>query len=211
MRIYALAAVFTMAMGCSVAEPSGVVVSFPCTGSMEPTISCEDTALMELTDTAEVGDLVSFMPVKECGLTMRHTVHRVVAVRESEREREYRLRGDAAGEDDDCWIPESHLEGRIVSIERNVRPQNKELRRLVNDARSTFDRALTTYMAQAGRGLCDSWMQSPDMCLTQESILHAYENAASAKEAAECWIDAAKSAAYLTNGPPIFISCERGR
>ena len=122
---------------------------FACTGSMEPAITCLDTATwntsIQQTDVV-VGATISFAstacwPYEHAD--NRHA-HRVIAIRTVDGRPEYLTKGDANHEPD-CWVPLSTVDGYIIAIQKDVVPENAELRNHVNDAFAQYDTALDAY------------------------------------------------------------------
>ena len=142
------------------AKQSENVSGFRCTGSMEPVITCLDTATWVedfAPDDIVVGATISFANAAcwpDAG-TNRSTAHRVLDIRVTGGVTHYWPRGDANAEPDSCWVPHSAVDGYIIAIHRNTNLENTELRDKVNaaDARYASARAArvaawATYLAE---------------------------------------------------------------
>lgn len=122
---------------------------FLCTGSMEPKITCLD----EMTWLADsrpqditVGTVISFSP--DCWDDTpdnNPTAHRVMDIEVRDGVHYYWPKGDNNLEADGCWIPEQHVLGYLVDIEKNVVMENANLRSMVNAARTAYRNALDLY------------------------------------------------------------------
>ncbi|MBM3933941.1 MAG: hypothetical protein FJ319_06525 [SAR202 cluster bacterium] len=123
--------------------------SFRCTGSMEPKITCLDEALWLSNFKAEditLGAIVSFYPTSDCSITSGPVAHRVVDIRWLGGAYSFRTRGDAADEDDGCWLPSSSINSYLIDLYKNVRPEYAELRNAVNAARADLDAKEADYL-----------------------------------------------------------------
>ena len=121
---------------------------FACTGSMEPAITCLDTVTWNYNFTPDdlvVGATVR-VPNRACDLAAEPSTfaHRVIDIRTVAGQPEYLTKGDANPEPD-CWVPFHRINAYIIDIEKNVRPENAELRDHVNQARRDFDHASLIY------------------------------------------------------------------
>ena len=122
---------------------------FACTGSMEPVVTCLDEATWLQDFRPEdivVGATISFHPACWDDGEGRGTAHRVAAVEVRGGVHYYWPKGDNNLEADGCWIPEQNVQGYIVEIHRNVRPENAELREQVNAAIDAYKEAVTAYL-----------------------------------------------------------------
>ncbi len=122
---------------------------FACTGSMEPVITCLDEATwlyyFEPEDIV-VGATISFNPsCSEDEPDNRGTAHRVMKIEVRDGVHYYWPKGDNNLEADGCWIPEQHVRGYLIDIEKNVVMENANLRDMVNAARTAYRNALDLY------------------------------------------------------------------
>ena len=114
--------------------------SFACTGSMEPKITCLDEATWLENPKPEeivVGSVISFYPdcwTEEVVEDAAGTAHRVMDIKVENGVYSYWPKGDANEEPDGCWVPFDHVQGYIIEIHKDVRPENAVLRDFVNDA-----------------------------------------------------------------------------
>ena len=126
-------------------DPGGIrKVGNSCTGSMEPVVTCLDKTLwlydFDPTNIV-VGSTISFDPGcnEEEGKTDgRYTAHRVMEIKVEGGVHYYWPKGDASLVPDGCWIPEQHVSGYVVGIEKNVVPANAKLRDAVNGAKAAW-------------------------------------------------------------------------
>lgn len=98
-----------------------------CTGSMEPTISCDDLLVLyepsSITD-LDAGDVIYFRKqAPGCGAPMdgRFTLHRIQAVVSSADGIFFRTRGDAFASPDYCLVPASDVLYKLLTAVRNAR------------------------------------------------------------------------------------------
>ena len=126
------------------------VEGFLCTGSMEPKITCLDTATWMRDFSPEeivVGSVISY-PNRAClgDDTPGRTAHRVLAIQIIEGVHYYWPKGDALAEPDGCWVPYTAVDGYLVALHRNTVPANAMLRDEVNAARAAYDTAWEVYL-----------------------------------------------------------------
>ena len=126
-------------------EPSDTrTTGFRCTGSMEPKITCLDTATWLSVfgpNDIVVGATISF-PSTACELdgNRRILAHRVIEVRTVDGRPEYLTKGNASREPD-CWLPHSAVDAYITALHKNTNPENEKLRNSVNSWRRAYDAA----------------------------------------------------------------------
>ena len=115
---------------------------FACTGSMEPQITCLDRVhLAPPTDPEDivVGVVINVDP--HCGEgdgDGRGVAHRVTAIKVRNGVHYYATKGDAIGAVDTCWIPYSDVLEYLIAVDKDVYPENAELRDQVNSALAAF-------------------------------------------------------------------------
>lgn len=118
---------------------------FRCTGSMEPAITCLDSATwVAPADPADivVGTTISFDPnCFEENVDGRRTAHRVAATKVVNGVTYYWPKGDANERADGCWVPYSNVAGYLVELHRGTHPENAALRDQVNASRAAVDAA----------------------------------------------------------------------
>ena len=122
---------------------------FKCTGSMEPKITCLDTATW-LTDfypeDIVIGAVISFTPTAACELGSGPVAHRVMSVRRgASGDYYYWPKGDANSQDDGCWIPHTNVNGYMIELLLNTNLENSGLRNRVNTAKAAWDEARQNY------------------------------------------------------------------
>ena len=153
-------------------------VGFRCTGSMEPKITCLDSATWLRNFNPEdvtVGSVIIFTPTPECEIGLGTTSHRVLEIREVEGTYYYYWpKGDANADADGCWISDANVYGYMTELHKNTRPENGDLRNRVNAAISHRDETLSKYKAaeeaynQRYEEYCG---HNPDACtLDQERV-----------------------------------------
>ena len=121
---------------------------FLCTGSMEPKITCLDSATWLVNFNPEdiiVDTVIIFDPPAECDMGSGNVAHRVKAIRTASNTYFYWPKGDANAEADGCWIPHTNVLGYMIDLHKNVHPENADLRNRVNTAKAVMDVALSNY------------------------------------------------------------------
>ncbi|MDO8637336.1 MAG: hypothetical protein Q7R34_14090 [Dehalococcoidia bacterium] len=101
--------------------PEIVKSVFYCTGSMDPKITCMDTAEYLTNFKPEdvtVGAVIGMRNpgTYGCGLSGYRVTHRVMAIKIEGGEYFYRTKGDNNSEDDGCWIPSKAVDGYMISL-----------------------------------------------------------------------------------------------
>ena len=127
---------------------SYTLLSFSCTGSMEPTITCEDEAYGAVPSGPEsiaVGDIITFSSPADC--LNGNIVHRVVAIEIVDGAYFYQTQGDASATPDPCLVPFSAVGYRVVDIisGNSDDPRIVQLRGRVNTAKDAMDAAESAY------------------------------------------------------------------
>ncbi len=128
------------------------VSGFRCTGSMEPKLTCLDTATWLYDFQPEevvVGATISFKS-NACWLNdppNSNTAHRVTDIKVSGGVHYYWPQGDANSGPDDCWVPHTSVRGYIIEAHKNTRPQNATLRNNVNAAKAAYVAARDAWVA----------------------------------------------------------------
>ena len=121
---------------------------FRCTGSMEPAITCLDSATwIAPADPADivVGATISFDPnCFEGDVDGRRTAHRVAATKVVNGVTYYWPKGDANERADGCWVPYSNVHGYLVELHKGTHPENASLRDKVNASKAARDAAEAT-------------------------------------------------------------------
>jgi signal peptidase I len=129
--------------------PETYNVIFACTGSMEPKVTCLDSAIYLanfLPEEIVVGAVVSFNSPDGCSLSStRRVSHRVIAIADNNGPLNFRTKGDANEADDGCWVPASNIHGYMVELNKNTHPENTELRNRVNGAEAEYVAAHEAY------------------------------------------------------------------
>ena len=174
------------------------IVGFACTGSMEPVITCLDEARW-LDDfkpeDITVGSTISFDP--DCWESIADgssTAHRVLKIRIVNGVHQFWPKGDNNEEPDGCWVPETNVNGYIIAIYKNVRPERAPLRNAVNKAKADYIQARDEYRDYRERNGCH---RSEGECLFDygapyQTALRLYNKAEDAHVTYLCWIDYAK-------------------
>lgn len=112
------------------------VIGFKCTGSMEPVITCLDTATVQsniVPGDLSVGDIVDF----DCdGVGV---VHRITAISGNS----YTLKGDANDRPDDCVVTFDDISGLLLSVHigANHSPEKEAFRDIFLNAERKLDEA----------------------------------------------------------------------
>ena len=187
--------------------------TFSCTGSMEPKITCLDSATMlENFRPADitVGTTISFVPTAACRTKSESILHRVIKVKVEGGVYHYWPKGDASREADGCWIPEHNVNGYLVELHKNTEPDNATLRKTVNAAIAAADRAWSRY-AEKFELYCGFPPNSGSKCFLPghqvdeiERLITIYHEAADHEE---CWVDSAASAFRTYGGQVLYLVC----
>ena len=124
-----------------------LTLTFACTGSMNPYITCLDTGIGDSDFRPEdirIGVVVGVdLSQDGCAISGSRVLHRVSSLRGSGTSLEVRTKGDANASDDGCWLPYSRIRYILVEVHKgaNDSPENKETRESVQAAKSRLDRA----------------------------------------------------------------------
>ena len=126
------------------------VEGFLCTGSMEPAITCLDTATWVTVFSPEEivkGAVISF-DNRACrpGATAGRTAHRVQDTYLEDGVLHYWPKGDAHAESDGCWVPSTAVHGYIIELHKNTVPENAVLRDNVNASNAAYREAREAYV-----------------------------------------------------------------
>ena len=183
---------------------------FVCTGSMEPKITCLDEATWLENPRPEeitVGTVISFNPnCWEDEPDNSSTAHRVMDIKVENGVHYYWPKGDAADEPDGCWVPFDHVDGYMIEIHKDVRPENAELRRLVNAGADAYDDAVIAYYA-----LYDQHCERGERCTVPspayERLVALGETLDAAWDHYDCWLETARKAIYRKGEPPLYLQC----
>ena len=116
---------------------------FPtCTGSMEPKITCLDTAVVlqnfRPEDIAVDTVIAYFPPGQEEAGDGSPVFHRVTDIKIEDDVLHFWPKGDALDEPDGVWVPEGNVLGYLIEIRQGTRPENSALRERVNGARELY-------------------------------------------------------------------------
>ena len=186
--------------------------TFRCTGSMEPKITCLDSATLLknfLPQDITSGTVVSFRPTAACEPTGSRVLHRVVKTKVEKGIYYYWPKGDNNSVPDGCWVPESSVYGYVIELHKNTHLQNAELRNSVNSADAAAERAWDAYQSRRASYGCSNPNRVCTVSSTSRfnelSRLRAEYIAASAYH--QCWVQAAKNAWYPRYGKPVFPIC----
>ena len=184
---------------------------FACTGSMEPKITCLDEATFLDNPRPEeitVGTVIDFASNHcwEDASDDALTAHRVINIKAENGVYHYLPRGDA-NEEPDCWVPFDRINGYIIEIHKDVRPENAGLRQKVNEAEEKFDEAEAVYYELRDKH-CPSrplvcTLPSPDY----ERLVALRERRNKAWEYYDCWHESARNAIYQKGTPPLYRHC----
>ncbi len=126
---------------------------FKCTGSMEPKITCLDTATwLENFEPRHVtlGTVISFRVPAGCRLTESSNVaHRVIDMKLQDGTHFYWTKGDANTTDDNCWIRDTDVNAYLIELHKNTALRNTFLREKVNSSKVARVDAWTNYLSSA--------------------------------------------------------------
>ena len=146
-------------------------VGFRCTGSMEPKVTCLDSATWLRNFNPEdiaIGAVISFTPTPECELGSGGAVsHRVMDIKEVDGIYYYWPKGDANADADGCWIPDTNVYGYIIELHKDTHPGNNNLRNRMNAARAERDETFAQFKAaeeEYSRGYLEYCGHNPDAC-----------------------------------------------
>ena len=188
------------------------VSTFRCTGSMEPKITCLDSAtFLEnfLPEDITVGTVISFKPTAACMIDSESLAHRVLKVKVERGVHYYWPKGDNGEEPDNCWIPETNVRGYIIQLHKNTEPYNAGLRKVVNDAQAGMDKALAAYYEKredyCGRGHVGTCYLPVHQVSEVTGLLGQY---ATSLNYYTCTVNSARSALYYSDKrPPLYFPC----
>jgi len=129
---------------------------FPtCTGSMEPRITCLDTAVVLqnfLPEDIALDNVIAYYPPGQEGAGDGPPVfHRVTNIKVEDDVHYFWPRGDALDEPDGVWVPEGNVLGYLIELRPGTRPQNSALRDRVNGARELYASARDRMLEARGR------------------------------------------------------------
>ena len=201
--------------------PETSVGTFACTGSMEPAITCLDSALwLDNYDPYDivVGSVISFMPQEGCRPTAEHVSHRVIEAVKEENYVAFRTKGDNAYDDvdDGCWITPEYVQGYMTALYKGTHPENASLREDVNAARAETDRtevayvqAVSTYEDHIDR-YCPNYSCPQRYYPRATSLFDATEDSKEgyleASDVYECWLETAIN--LVQPIPVITLPCD---
>lgn len=141
--------------------PDTTVANFTCTGSMEPKITCLESARWLVNfDPADIvrGAVVVFGSIVDtiegsCVTEVggRRTSHRVIAIEGAGDNLRFRTRGDNNLWDDGCWLGAAQIESYMIDLYKDTNPGRAWLRELVNEARAKYVEARASYLDWVGR------------------------------------------------------------
>ena len=145
-----------------------------------------------------MGTTISFNPdCWEDEPNDRWTAHRVMDIKVENGVHYYWPKGDSNPEDDGCWVPEQHIRAYIIEIHRDVRPENAELRELVNAAKTVYNEARATYYELRDRHCPD---RDATCTAPTFAIYHRLVALGDALDAAwdhyDCWAQVARDSEY---------------
>ena len=189
--------------------------NFTCTGSMEPKITCLDSATYLtnfLPQDIVVGTVISFDPPATCKVQSdRGVSHRVAKVKVERGNYYYWPKGDNNEAADGCWVSEKRVEGYIIELHKNTHTENAQLRNSVNSAGADAERAWDAYRAKRTSYGCPNPNQT--CTVSSRGQLNVLNRLRSAYIAASiyhiCWVETAGNAWYSGFGPPVYIPCTK--
>ena len=170
---------------------------------MEPKLTCLDSATW-LEDFRPqdivVGATISFQG-RACSSDFPSGVriaHRVLDIRVVNGVYEYWPQGDANERPDGCWVPQTAVNGYIIEIHKNTRPENAMLRDNVNAARAAYVTARDAHYdlrqangCQRDRGTCyvDTDAQLATLNASRQRAVQAFDHY-------QCWLRNARASEY---------------
>ena len=123
-----------------------LTLTFACTGSMEPAITCLDTGTADSDygpEDISIGVVVSIdLSQDGCSISGSNILHRVSDLRGSDESLEVRTKGDANRQDDGCWVPYSRINSILIEVHKgaNSTPENVSARNRRTEAKAELDR-----------------------------------------------------------------------
>ncbi|MBI4282397.1 MAG: hypothetical protein HY672_02790 [Chloroflexi bacterium] len=154
---------------------------FKCTGSMEPKITCLDTATWLSNFRPQdvvVGAVISFTPTTVCNLSGSGPVaHRVTGIKMESGTYYYWTKGDANSQDDGCWIPQTNVNGYIIGLQKNTHPENQALREKVNSAKAAYEQRRLKYCGSLTGTCTIAEPYYTDLIFHRNAYLVAYNEA----------------------------------
>ena len=178
-------------------------LSFLCTGSMEPKLTCLDSATWMRDFSPEeivVGTIINFDNTA-CweDSTGGSTAHRVVDVQVIDGVHHYWPKGDAHANADGCWVPHIAVDGYMIEIYKNTVTANAELRDNVNSAKAAYNTAWEAYLDAIEANCGHREPQRCSVSLVTELGRHAQSLWLIAEEASNhysCWYANAAASRY---------------
>ena len=179
------------------------VEGFLCTGSMEPKLTCLDTATWMPDFSPEeivVGTVISF-DNRACwsDAVGGRSAHRVVATHIIDDVHYYWPKGDAHAHADGCWVHHTAVDGYLIELHRNTVTANAELRDNVNAANAAYSSAWEAYL-DAIQAYCGHRnIQRCSVSLSNALGRQAQDLWLRAKEASDfysCWYNNAAASQY---------------
>ena len=125
------------------------VEGFLCTGSMEPKLTCLDTATWMRDFSPEeivVGAVITFDRRACRSGAAGRVAHRVAEVKVDDGVHYFWPKGDALPDADGCWVPHTAVDGYIIEVHKDTVPANAVLRDNVNAARAAYTSAWKEYV-----------------------------------------------------------------
>ena len=168
------------------------VEGFLCTGSMEPKLTCLDTATWMPDFSPEeivVGTIISF-DNRGCwsDAVGGRSAHRVVSTHVIDDVHYYWPKGDAHADADGCWVPHTAVDGYLIELHRNTVTANAELRDNVNAANAAYSSAWEAYL-DAIQAYCGH--RNPQRCSVSTSNLLG-------RQAQTLWLQVQEASALYT-------------
>ena len=188
------------------------VSTFRCTGSMEPKITCLDSAtFLEnfLPEDITVGTVIAYKPTVACMTDSESIAHRIIKVKVEKGVHYYWPKGDNAKEPDNCWIPETNVRGYILQLHKNTEPHHTGLRNYVNGAQADMENALAAYDAKradyCGRGHVGTCYLPVHQIQELDGLWGKYSTS---WDYYTCSVNSARNALYYPDKrPPLYLPC----
>ena len=171
---------------------------FACTGSMEPRLTCLDTATWAH-DAAPsdivVGATISF-PATACSgePSSIWIAHRVVDLKVVDGVQYYWPKGDNNEKADGCWVRHGAIGGYMIALHQNTKPANATLRNNVNASSEAYKAAKDRYVELRAAEGCPT--TGPCYVEDHSPLWGAWSSYQRAMKLYECWQTNAETSEY---------------
>ena len=83
-----------------------------------------------------IGTVIGFNRDPECHAGFGPILHRVVDIKTDVGQLHFQTKGDNNDDVDECWVLAEDVSGYVVAVQKDIKPENREMRTHVNQARA---------------------------------------------------------------------------